>query len=73
MDRLTIKRLLLDRDLTLFDLARNCGIPYDRAVKIVGGYRQPTPLEVETIAAALEVPVERLLRSVRVKEREAHR
>jgi hypothetical protein len=59
--------------MTLFELAVKCGLPYDRAVKIVGGYRQPTPREVEAIAAALEVPVKLLCRAERMKEGEAHR
>jgi transcriptional regulator with XRE-family HTH domain len=57
MDRLKIKHLLLDQGVTLVRLAARAGIPYDRAVKVVNGYRPPTPAELAAMANALGVPV----------------
>ena len=56
MDRLAVKHLLLNRGMTLFDLAVACGITYDRVVKIVNGYRAPRLEEIDRISRTLSVP-----------------
>ena len=53
MNRLAIKHRLLDRGMTLAALACQIGVPYDRLVKVVNGYRQPRRSEVKRIAKAL--------------------
>jgi len=65
MDRLAVKHLLLNRGMTLFDLAVASGIRYDRIVKIVNGYRAPHPEEIDLISRTLSVPSEQ----VRVSQR----
>ena len=53
MDQLVIKHRLLDKGLSLIDLARQTGVAYDRLIRVVNGYRKPKPTEVEAIAEAL--------------------
>ena len=60
MDRIRIKHRLLDKGLTLVDLAARAGLSYDRLVRIVNGYRPPRPDEVERVSRALGIPRERL-------------
>ncbi len=38
---------------TQIQLAHESGIRYDRLVKLLGGFREPRPAEVEAIGAAL--------------------
>ena len=56
MNRLLIKRRLLETDQHLIDLSRSTGVPYDRLVRIVNGYRLPKTDEIELIARALNLP-----------------
>lgn len=63
MNRTFIKHRLVDKGLTLADLARQAELSYDRIVRIVHGYRKPTIDEVERLAQILEVP-SRELRAV---------
>ena len=60
MNRLVVKHSLLDRGMTLFDLAAQCGITYDRIIKIVNGYRVPRREEIDLISRALSVSPERV-------------
>jgi transcriptional regulator with XRE-family HTH domain len=69
MDRLAVKHLLLNRGMTLFDLAVACGIRYDRIVKIVNGYRAPRPEEIDLISRTLSVPSEQVRVSRRGRAR----
>lgn len=55
MNRLVIKHRLLDKGMTLAALACRIGVPYDRLVKIVNGYRRPRPEELRRISAALDM------------------
>ena len=55
-DRLRIKHRLLDRGMSLVELARLSGLPYDRLVRVVNGYRPPRQHEIKSIAAALGLP-----------------
>ena len=55
MNRLLIKRRLLDADLRLIDLARSTGLSYDRLIRVVNGYRAPKAEEVRLIASTLGV------------------
>jgi transcriptional regulator with XRE-family HTH domain len=56
VDRLAIKHFLLDQEMTLVRLAARAGMSYDRLIKVVNGYRPPTPSEIAAIADALDVP-----------------
>ena len=58
MDRLLIKHRLLDKGMTLADLSRAAGIPYDRLVKILCGYRKARTEELAALASVLQVPVQ---------------
>ena len=64
MDRIVVKRRLLDMGLTLAELSHQTSIPYDRLIKILGRYRRARPEEVTAIASVLELPV-RLLAAER--------
>jgi transcriptional regulator with XRE-family HTH domain len=61
MNRTFIKHRLVDKGLTLADLARRAELSYDRIVRIVHGYRKPMAEEVERIALILEVSPSDLL------------
>ncbi len=60
MNRLLVKHRLLDRGMTLVNLAAQIGVPYDRLVKIINGYRGPRPEEVRAIASVLSMRPEEL-------------
>lgn len=62
MDRLAVKHRLLDRGLTLAEVARQAGIPYDRLVRLVNGYREARQEELERIAQVLDLSLEALNR-----------
>jgi len=55
MDRLAVKHRLLDRGMTLLQLAGATGLTYDRLVKVVNGYRAPRADELRVIATALDL------------------
>ena len=61
MDRLAVKHRLLDKGMTLAQLASVTGVPYDRLVKIVNGYREPRPEEVQRIASVLSITPDELM------------
>ena len=60
MNRIAIKHRLLDRGMTLAKLAARIEMPYDRLIRLVNGYRQPKPEEIDRIAAILVMPAEQL-------------
>jgi lambda repressor-like predicted transcriptional regulator len=60
MNRLLVKHRLLDKQMSLVDLSRQIGLPYDRVIRLVNGYRQPKPEEIDLVAKALELSPERL-------------
>ena len=62
MNRLLIKHRLLDRGWGLVDLARLTGLPYDRLIRLVNGYRCAQPDEVQAIAEALDLSPDVVLR-----------
>lgn len=53
MNHRLIKHVLVDRDLTLAELARLAGLSYDRTIRIIHGYRKPTAEEIERLARIL--------------------
>lgn len=69
MNRLAIKHHLLNAGMTLAELSRAASIPYDRMVKILGGYRKVRRDELASIAAVLEVPAGTLLSVTRGPDR----
>ena len=56
MNRLTVKHVLLDRGLSLVDLAREADLAYDRVIRIVNGYRPAKDEEIDAIAQILGLP-----------------
>jgi predicted transcriptional regulator len=60
MDTKRIKLRLVELDRKLVEVARRTGIPYDRTVRIVHGYRRPYRDELRRIAEALDLTVDDL-------------
>lgn len=60
MDRLRIKKRLLEKNLTLVQLARLAGLNYDRVVRVVNNYRPARDHELRAIADALGVSPARI-------------
>ena len=58
MDRLQVRHVLLDKGMTLRELAITSGMAYDRLIRVVNGYRPAKDEELEAIADALDLPAE---------------
>ncbi len=61
MDRKRLRVVLIEQDKRLVDLHRATGIPYNRLVRLVNGYYEPSDAEVVLIASALGTRPEDLL------------
>jgi hypothetical protein len=59
MDTTLVRHRLLDRGESIVGLSRRIGIPYDRLIRILNGYRVPRRDESERIETALEVTGQR--------------
>ena len=60
MNRLLVKHRLLDKGMSLIELARTTRLPYDRVIRILNGYRDPREDEVRAIAGVLGIRTDEL-------------
>ncbi len=57
---LQIRKLRLDKDWSIHELARRAGVPYTNVALIERGHKLPRRDELEKIAAAFQTTVEEL-------------
>jgi len=60
MNSKRVKLRMLERDIKAIHLSRRLGVPYDRLIRILGGFRKATRPEAEAIADAIGFNVEDL-------------
>ena len=60
MDTKRVRIALIERDQRLVDLHRVTGISYNRLVRMLNGYCEPRPEEVDSIASFFGIPSEKL-------------
>ena len=55
-----VKLHMVERDIKAIDLSRQLNIPYDRLIRVLGGFRKTTRAEAQAIADALGLSVEQM-------------
>ena len=60
MNTKLVKLQMVERDIKAIDLSRRLDIPYDRLIRMLGGFRKASRAEAQAIADAIGLSIEDL-------------